>query len=152
MDKRLYIIIPRNEKYLEMTITLVSHFQKNLNTNIKPTIIVIPTKHIIESILSEIDTNSYVVWHPEVAANNLSLVKRYRNSVVSLKYQTVFNQRVSERNPINENMAINHNFRILYLQTTDESVETINNDFKTVLEEQYYTITVQQINKFILNE
>lgn len=150
--KQIFIAIPRNEKHLEVTKILINHFQQNLDNNIRPTILVIPTKHIIETMLDEVETDAYFIWHPEVAANNLALVKRYRNSVVCLKHQTVFNQRVSERNPINENMAIIHNFRILYLQETETSVESINNDFKTVLEEQYYTITVSQINKFILNE
>lgn len=143
----VYLILTKNDE-LNIQTEIVKYLSDNFDKSIKVQIIVTKTKHIIESLLSHINSDSYVFWHPTVASDNLALVKQYRNSIVIIKRQTVYIQKTSKFNPINENMAINHNFKIMYLSS---DVENTNIDYKTVLDSSQYTINIEKLNNQLLN-
>lgn len=133
-------IIATTDKNCELQPKIFKFLKSAFSPNsIKYKVIYSP-KHIVESSLNEIDfINDIVLWHPLCAYNNLALVKKYDHSIVVLLTKTIYIQKVSENNPINENMAINHGFSIIYV---DENFSDItNNDWKLVINEDTYKIT-----------
>jgi len=119
------------------------------SNNVEYKIIYTP-QHIIESSLSEIQENDFVLWHPSCAYNNLELVKRFNYSIVILLTKTILIQKISHNNPINENMAINHGFSILYVDETFSDIT--NNDWKLCINESNYKITHRKFLDLILNK
>lgn len=105
-------------------------------------------QHIIENKLSHIDNNNDIVlWEPIIAHDNLELMKTFRNSIVILSKPTVYLQKISKYNPINENMAINHSFFIIYIKP--RSMDITNNDWKLVVKEEMYVMTREKLHKLI---
>lgn len=95
-------------------------------------------KHIIENSLEHIDTfNDIVIWHPNLAADNLSILKRYVNSIVVLRHKTLLLQKLSLRNPVNENMAVNHDFKLMYIENDYNDIT--NSDWKLVAQPKIVT-------------
>lgn len=103
-------------------------------------------RHIIESHLPKFEDNDILIWHPNVAANNLDIVKE-NSSFVILQNKTILIQKISERNPINENLAINCNFRILYI---DEDYDDITNaEWKLAVSESNYRISQIELKQLL---
>lgn len=130
---------------MEIQYKIIEFLKNNLVGNLTSSeykIIYCP-KHIVEQNIKFIDNNDYVIFHPNVAANNLSIVKNYLNSIVILKHRTLLLQKISERNAINENMSINHGFSIMYIESLYNDVT--NDDWKLVIEPKIITIN-QLIN------
>lgn len=99
--------------------------------------------HIIERNLDEIKQDDYILFHPYVASNNLWLVKKFNNSVVILQNKTLLIQKISKRNYINENTAINNGFKLLYIDVDYNDIT--NDEYKLVIPEDDYTTTINKI-------
>lgn len=84
-----------------------------------------------------------VLWHPNVAANNLDFVKACQYSIVILQSKTILIQRPSPKNPITENMAINHGFYVTYMDSSD--TESTNREWNMVVTDDYYTLTIERL-------
>jgi hypothetical protein len=105
-------------------------------------------RHIFEARLPKFGNDDLLLWHPGVAGRNLELVREY-NSVVVLAHQTILIQKVSDKNPINENLALNNNFKVVYI---DEEYEDITNaDWKLAVSEDDYRFTQEQLQNFIID-
>lgn len=105
--------------------------------------------HIIESTLSDIQPmKDIVLWHPLVAYDNLEIVKLYANSIVILDKPSLYLQKISRFNPINENMAINNGFRIIYINP--KTGDITNDDWKIVVREEMYLMTIPLLTQLIL--
>lgn len=113
--------------------------------------IYISPKHIIEKTLNEINKNTdYIIWHPLVAHNNLTLLKTYKNSIVLLQKKTVLLQKISENNPINENMAINNNFKLMYIDENNDDIT--NQDYRILGYKGDYLITIDELITKLKND
>jgi hypothetical protein len=133
----IYILLSNetNNKYIfGLQVKIMNFLKEKLkNLDSKKYKIIYCPKHIIEKNIEEIDIyNDYVLWHANVAYNNLSLVKKYINSIVILEHKTVLIQKISNRNPINENMALNHNFDLMYIE--EEYNDVTNLEWKLVMQ------------------
>lgn len=130
--------------HLDLQNKIVNYFKEKMINfpDIKVKIYISP-KHIIEKTLENIDKHKdYIVWHPIVANNNLELLKTFRNSIVILQKKTVLLQKISENNPVNENMAINNNFKLLYIDKNDDIT---NLDYRIMGYESDYLITFENL-------
>lgn len=107
-------------------------------------------KHINDDEVLDISENDFVLWHPKVAGDNLSHVIDYKNSIVLLEQKTVLIRKVSDKNPINENLAINHEFFILYINEFDS--ELTNKEWKIVVQENLYLITFDKLILLLKND
>ena len=151
----IYILLSNekeNEHIFDYQLKIIKFLRKSLSTLHKSNYkIIFCPKHIIENKLSNIKQEDYLLWHPNVAANNLSIVKRYTNSFVILRYKTVMLQKISERNPIDENMALNNNFGLIYI---DENHNDITNDeWRLIVNPKIFKIEkiVETLNNNIIN-
>lgn len=147
----IYILLSnnKNDKHIIEVQTKIIEFLKSNFVGVldksKYSIIFCPT-HIIESTLKHIDKfNDTVIWHPNVAANNLTLVRQYTNSIIVLRHKTLLLQKISKRNPINENLAVNNDIKLMYIES--EYNDITNLDWKLVTEPKITTIE-QIINKY----
>ena len=121
-------------------------FLKKLLIGYNLKIIINPT-HIIENKLPKFTEHDLLLWHPIIGAENIEILKN-NNSLVILLNKTIYLQRISKRNPINENLAVNNNFRILYI---DELFSDITNaDYKLAVQEDDYRITHEQFRNNLL--
>lgn len=140
----IYILLykkPENEFISDLQKRIILFLNEFLVKNIDKSEykIILCNKHIIENDLKIIDIkNDYVLWHPNLASDNLSLVKRFINSIVILKHKTVLIQKISKRNSINENMAINNNFKLMYIENDYNDVTNLN--YKLVTQPQIINI------------
>lgn len=104
--------------------------------------------HILDESLEKINKeNDIILWNPMVAYNNLTYVNQFKNSIVILDKPTVYLQKISKNNPINENTAINNGFYIFYLK--DENIDITNNEYKIVVNETMYKIDFENLKKLI---
>lgn len=86
--------------------------------------------------------NDIFIFEPMIANKNLDILRKYPNSIVVLEKPTILIQKISKFNPINENIAINNNFKLLYLS---DEVDPTNNEFKIILNENEFIITKKQL-------
>ena len=77
---------------------------------------------------------------------SFEIVKNFALSIVILEKPTLYTQKISEFNPINENLAINNGFYIIYIQ--DKS-DITNDDWKLVVREDMYLMTLEKLNDVI---
>lgn len=149
----IYLILTKkiNQKNIDGHLDLQRKIVNFLQTNIAGKIrinIIYADKHLYEKDLEEIDFNNDVIlWHPIVAHNNLTLLTTMKNAIVILLKKTVLIQRISENNPINENMAINHNFQIMYIDPTNDDIT--NEDYTILGYEDDYLYTIEKLLKQI---
>lgn len=129
-----------NKTYEKDIIEYVKKYFKENRIRYK---LIINDFHIIESKISMINKNDFVLWHPEVAGNNLSIVKQYKFSIVLLKSKTLLIQKISSLNPINENLAVSNGFFVLYMNQ-DINDET-NKEWKLVVKEETYLISIDKL-------
>ena len=104
-------------------------------------------KHINDDEISEIKESDFLLWHSKVAGDNLAIVTDFKNSIVLLEQKTVLVRKISERNPINENLAINHGFFILYINEYDS--EVTNKEWKIVVQDNLYLLTFDKFIKLL---
>ncbi len=144
----IYLLLTKDTQN-DLQNNIIKHLKKYF-VNIKYKIIYCD-QHIIEKNLSAITDNDYVLFHPIVAANNLWLVKKYLNSVVILQNKTVLIQKISKRNSINENMAINNGFKLMYIEPNYDDIT--NDDWKLVIQPEDYVVSIEHIieNQSIIN-
>jgi len=119
---------------------------KNLNIQYK---IIYNNKHIFESNISEINENDIILWSAFVAYHNLEIVKMFQNSIVILEKPTVLIQKISELNPVNESMAVNHVFYLMYIS---DKQDITNNDWKMIVQEENYLITIDNLLDLISDD
>lgn len=100
-------------------------------------------QHIIESKLPTFNKEDIIIWHPKVAGDNLDIMKQYVNSIVVLEKKTILIQKVSKNNPITENMSINHEFKIMYINPDVDDIT--NEEWQLVISENHYTITINKL-------
>jgi hypothetical protein len=112
--------------------------------------IILCDKHIIERKISRISDDDIVLWHPNVAYDNLSLVKKYQNSMVVLLSRTILIQKLSPRNPINENLAINNNFNLLYVDEVFSDVTNI--EWKLAVQDDSFKVSHKTFIEIIQDE
>ncbi len=87
--------------------------------------------------------NDIVLFDKNFAYNNIDVVKSCTNGIVLIENETVFFRRINELNPINEQLAINHNFKISYL--TDKK-ENTNNDYRILVDNKNF---IKDLNKIL---
>lgn len=79
----------------------------------------------------------YILWNPLVASRNLSYVMELPNSIVILENQTYLNQKISEKNPFNENLAANYCVYIMYLN----EIEQVTKEYRIAVQKENYIMT-----------
>ena len=129
-----------NKTYEKIIIEFV---KKNLKENKINYKLIVNDFHIIESKIQIINDDDFILWHPEVAGNNLNLVKQYKYSIVLLKTKTLLVQKLSPMNPINENLAVSNGFYIFYLDNKINDVT--NKEWKLVVKEDIYLINIDKL-------
>lgn len=101
-------------------------------------------QHITDKDISHIDImNDIVLWNPSVSHNNLEITKSFNNSIVILDKPTLYVQKISKQNPINENMAINNGFFILYVNP--EFNDITNEEWKLVVQKDMFLMTKERL-------
>jgi len=92
-----------------------------------------------------VEINKYedlVFFDKDFAYNNIDVIKSYINGIILINNETVFFRKINKLNPINEELAINHNFKIAYL--TDE-VENTNNNYKIIVDKSNYVYDLKKL-------
>lgn len=130
--KRIFLILQRKPKTIREVNyqnILASYLADNFSgyeINVKFS----HSLHINETKL-DIGDKDFVLFTPIMSASNLDLVQKLENAVIVFESKTVYLQRISPKNPINENVVIHRDIKILYL--TDFEDKT-NEDWKLVIE------------------
>ena len=142
----IYVILSKANSTSTLQKKIIEFIKQNIkNNNFEYKLIFSDKKHIIESELEEVNPSKDIVfWEPIIAYDNLELVKNFSISIVILEKPTLYTQKISEFNPINENLAINNGFYIIYIQ---DSLDITNEDWKLVISEDSY---LMKIDKLIL--
>jgi hypothetical protein len=118
---------------------------KNNNFNYK---LIFCKDLLLDSEISHIDKiNDIILWEPKMAHYNMEILKTFKNSIVILEKPTIYLQKISEYNYINENKAINNGFYILYIYP--EKIDITNNDYKLVVTDETFIITTEKLINFI---
>ncbi len=104
-------------------------------------------QHILDIEIEHIKNDDIILWNPDLVWNNLDQVKKFKNSVVILDKPTVLIQKASELNPVNENMAINNGFRIIYINPERDDIT--NKDWKLVVEDSVWKITFTELQDLL---
>lgn len=99
--------------------------------------------------IAGIQPDDMVLWHPNLAALNIDFVKRFHKSIVMLQSKTVLIQSISAKNPITENMAVNHGFFVMYLDEND--MEVTNRDWTMVVTEETYLVNMERFRIMLNN-
>ena len=132
----IYILLSKSEVLLQKKI--IEYIRINIKNNNFLYKIIFNNQHIIESDLENIDNEKDIVlWHPLVAYHNLEIIKNFSNSIVILDKATLYVQKISELNPISENLAINNGFYIIYINPDDKDIT--NDEYKLVVNEDIIT-------------
>ena len=147
----VYIMLT-NDKYDELQPKIIDYISKNLvDSGLKSSNLhfkfVFNPEHIIEHKLPKFQNIDIILWHPSIAGSNLEIMKQYVNSIVILQKKTILLQKISKNNPITENMSINHEFKILYMDA--ESNDITNDDYQLVIAENHYTIKIEKLIELI---
>jgi len=105
-------------------------------------------QHITDTDILHINImNDIVLWNPFVSHNNLEITKSFNNSIVILDKPTLYVQKISKQNPINENMAINNGFYILYINP--DSNDITNEEWKLVVQKDMFLMTKERLINLI---
>lgn len=91
----------------------------------------------------------YVFIDKNFAYNNIDVVKSFQYGVVLLENETVYLRKINKLNPVNENLALNHNFKILYLKP--ETQENTNDEYKIIVDNNSYLFNYEKFLKTIIN-
>lgn len=105
-------------------------------------------QHITDVDIKNIDIlKDIVLWNPIVSHNNLEITKSFNNSIVILEQPTLYVQKISKHNPINENLAINNGFYILYINP--DSNDITNEEWKLVVQKDMFLMTKERLINLI---
>lgn len=108
---------------------------------------ILPIDLFFDDKISMIDLNNdYVFIDKDFAYNNIDVVKSFQNCAVLLENETVYLRKINKLNPINENLALNHNFKILYLTNNREST---NDEYKIIVDNMNYLFNFDKFFKTI---
>jgi hypothetical protein len=123
----------------KMRISNIHNWIKSKISNYKRKPLYFKTQYLVENDFNDILVNDILIWDYILAGKNLQYFNRFKNNIVLLDNPTVLIRKLSDQNPINENLAINHNFMITYLnpEIQDES----NIEWKLVVDEKNYIIS-----------
>lgn len=91
--------------------------------------------------------NDYVFIDKDFAYNNLDVVKSFQHGVVMLENETVYFRKINKLNPVNENLALNHNFKILYLKP--ETQENTNDEYRIIVDNSNYLFNYEKLVSLI---
>lgn len=91
--------------------------------------------------------STFFIWNPTVASRNLQYVVDLPNSIVILDSQTQINQKLSVKNPINENLAANYCFYLMYLNEIE-----ISKEWKLAIQSINYLISQYNLVKLLLEK
>ncbi len=143
----IYIVLSREKSVLQTQI--VSFVDKTIRqNNFCYDFIIVENQHIIESKFSHIENEKDIVlWHPIVANNNLEFVKTFNNSIIIIEKPSLYIQKISKFNPINENLVINNGLFLIYINP--DNVDITNDDWKLVVQEDMYLITHEKLIELI---
>ncbi len=145
----IYILLSKSEVLLQKKI--IEYIRINIKNNNFLYKIIFNNQHIIESDLENIDNEKDIVlWHPLVAYHNLEIIKNFSNSIVILDKATLYVQKISELNPISENLAINNGFYIIYINPDDKDIT--NDEYKLVVNEDMYLMNINNLLEMIRND
>lgn len=128
-------------------IQIINFVKNEIRSKGIPYKIIFGKPNMDDSDISQISQDDIVLWHPNVASSNIEFVKKFQHSIVLLESKTVLIQKQSVKNPITENMAINHGFYIMYLDETDK--EITNAEWSMVVNQDSYLITHERFRKLI---
>lgn len=143
----IYVLLEKVDSPLQRKI--IEFVKTNIKYNNFIYQIIFNEQHIIESTLDLINNEKDIIlWHPKVAYNNLEIIKNFQNSIVILEKPSIYLQKISANNPINENLAINYGFYIVYINP--DYSEITNDDWKLVVKENMYLITIEKL-LYIIN-
>jgi hypothetical protein len=96
---------------------------------------------------TNIKIDDYILWEPITAFWNIDYVNSHVNSIIILKNPTILIQKISNKNPINESLAIINGFRILYMDPED--MDVTNEEWRLVIGAVNYSITIEKLRKII---
>jgi hypothetical protein len=126
---------------------LMRYVTKHLkDSTIKAKVIIVENECLLEKDLIDVCVDDFIIWTPITASQNLVHVTNFYNSVVVLENTTTYIRKLSDTNPINENLSLNHNFKIMYLREYDDIT---NDEYKLIIEPQI--IKFDEIIKQIQN-
>ena len=135
MSKVFLILKPNENRKVNDYQQIIIDFLLEVNEIQK--IIVLPIDLFFDDKIEMIDkVNDYVFIDKNFAYNNIDVVKSFQNGVVLLDNETVFFRKINKLNPVNENLALNHNFKILYLKP--DTVENTNDEYKIIVDNNNY--------------
>lgn len=126
---------------------IIEWFRNNIQKNNLEYKIKFVNEYIFEQEISEITNKDYIFWNPFIASKNLALVQEYKNSIVVIERQTNMNQKLTHLHPINENLAVNYGFFLMYL---DEN-EAVSTDWRLAIQKTNYLMTQEQILQILLS-
>lgn len=126
---------------------IIEWFRNNIQKNNLEYKIKFVNEYIFEQEISEITNKDYIFWNPFIAGKNLALIQEYKNSIVVIERQTNMNQKLTHLHPINENLAVNYGFFLMYL---DEN-EPVSNDWRLAIQKINYLMTQEQILQILLS-
>lgn len=140
----IYLMLEnKNTEYQKNIVNFFKSKIKNNHLNIQIEYKVIYNKkHIFESDITEINQDDIILWSPFVVFHNLEIVKNFLNSIVILEKPTVLIQKISELNPVNESMAVNHGFYLMYIS---DKQDITNTEYKMIVQEENYLMTVDNL-------
>lgn len=85
--------------------------------------------------------NDVTLWDSESARKNTCFVSA-TNGIAILERPTLLVQKISRRNPLNENNALNGDFKLMYIK--DEH-DITNDDWKMLFENKKYVLSVDEV-------
>ena len=142
----IYVMLSKSEITLQKKI--IYFIKTNIKNNNFEYKIIYNNQHIWESDLIEINSlKDIILWHPNIAYDNLELVKSFSNSIVILDKPSLYVQKISRLNPINENLAINNGFFIIYINPCTSDIT--NDEWKLVVQEDMYLMNIDSLLNLI---
>lgn len=139
-------MLTKNKADNKIVIDFISKLNDNREYNVN---IIFCDTHIIEEKIKHIKKTDILFWQPLLAHNNIELMKEYANSIVVLEKPTVYIQKISKLNPINESLAVNNGFYITYL--SPDVIDITNNDWKLVVKDDMFLLDIRRL-KILMNK
>lgn len=135
----VYIFLPKNKEYISNRFVL-EFLEKYIKHSYEYKVLWVK-RHLKDVDVPILGDNDIAIWHPAVANYNIHIVSTF-TSVVILERETLFLQKISKFNPINENMAIAHGFYVHYI---DDETDITNDEWKLVIKKEDYYIAFTEI-------